>query len=42
MGTAVYVYPCDYGMGGLPMGYHNFQANQLGVVVCTLCGKTPK
>lgn len=33
-------YPCNFGYG-LPKGYHNFKANEFGVIVCTLCGATP-
>lgn len=32
------VYPCDKGTG-YPSGYHYFQANSNGIVVCVLCGK---
>lgn len=40
-GTTAILYPCDRGTG-TPMGYHHFVASPLGVVVCTLCGATPK
>jgi hypothetical protein len=39
-GTASMIYPCNAGTGW-PMGYHHFEANAQGVVVCTLCGKKP-
>lgn len=32
-------YPCDRGDG--TRGYHNFVANNNGVICCTFCGATP-
>lgn len=34
------VYPCDRGTGH-PMGYHHFEANPNGIVVCRYCGRKP-
>lgn len=36
----VRLYPCDRGMGGLGVGYHDFIVSW-GAVVCRLCGKRP-
>jgi len=39
--AGVELYPCNYGVGS-PKGYHRFEANKYGVVVCVLCGAFPK
>lgn len=33
-------FPCDRGTG-YPVGYHNFVANDVGIVVCSWCGHSP-
>jgi hypothetical protein len=43
VGISIAMYPCDLGYGATSMirGYHHFQANPQGVVVCIYCGKFP-
>jgi len=34
------LYPCDRGMGGLGVGYHEF-THSGGIIICRYCGKRP-
>ncbi len=38
--TGIRPYPCDRGLGGLGVGYHEFTRSG-GVIFCRYCGKTP-
>jgi hypothetical protein len=39
--VGIELYPCTYGTR-MPMGWHHYEANSKGIVVCTLCGKKVK
>lgn len=40
-GSHTTLYPCTYGTNR-PMGWHHYEANSKGIVVCRNCGKKVK